>query len=138
MVDCCRRLTSVGLARAKDEGNLFAEAKRVRASSFLNCTACTLLHFFDTLSVAAGRHSHILYPPLPLQQPSVEMQSSSTAPLAEAEFEAQHVHVVYDQIATDFSRTRHTRWPFVSTFMSQLPAVSSPFALLYSSLVLCS
>ncbi|KAM0786276.1 hypothetical protein ACM66B_001756 [Microbotryomycetes sp. NB124-2] len=36
------------------------------------------------------------------------------------EFEARHVHVVYDHIAQDFSRTRHTRWPFVERFIDSL------------------
>ncbi|KAK4050224.1 tRNA methyltransferase, has a role in tRNA modification [Microbotryomycetes sp. JL201] len=35
-------------------------------------------------------------------------------------FEAEHVHVVYDHIAQDFSRTRHTRWPFVERFIHGL------------------
>lgn len=45
---------------------------------------------------------------------------------ASSSFEAEHVHVVYDQIALDFSRTRHTRWPFVSHFLASLPAVRPP------------
>ncbi|GAA6023924.1 hypothetical protein JCM10207_009277 [Rhodosporidiobolus poonsookiae] len=35
-------------------------------------------------------------------------------------FEAKHVHQVYDEIALDFSRTRHSRWPFVERFFAQL------------------
>ncbi|GAA5833070.1 hypothetical protein JCM11251_006503 [Rhodosporidiobolus azoricus] len=41
-----------------------------------------------------------------------------------ASFEAEHVHVVYDEIAQDFSRTRHSRWPFVERFLGGLPAGS--------------
>lgn len=43
-----------------------------------------------------------------------------------ASFESEHVHVVYDQIALDFSRTRHTRWPFCQRFLEALPAVRPP------------
>lgn len=39
-------------------------------------------------------------------------------------FEQSHVHQVYDLIAQDFSRTRHTRWPFVETFLESLPPCS--------------
>ncbi|KAK4049912.1 tRNA methyltransferase, has a role in tRNA modification [Microbotryomycetes sp. JL221] len=35
-------------------------------------------------------------------------------------FEQTHVHVVYDLIAQDFSRTRHSRWPFVERFLDSL------------------
>lgn len=37
-----------------------------------------------------------------------------------AAFEAEHVHAVYDEIAADFSRTRHSRWPFVQRFLDAL------------------
>lgn len=40
-----------------------------------------------------------------------------------ASFEQDHVHAVYESIAKDFSRTRHTCWPFVQTFLDQLPVV---------------
>ncbi|BGP17882.1 hypothetical protein JCM10213_000960 [Rhodosporidiobolus nylandii] len=39
-------------------------------------------------------------------------------------FEAEHVHAVYNEIAADFSRTRHSRWPFVERFLAGLPAGS--------------
>ncbi|GAA5852143.1 hypothetical protein JCM8547_006681 [Rhodosporidiobolus lusitaniae] len=39
-------------------------------------------------------------------------------------FEAEHVHTVYNEIAQDFSRTRHSRWPFVERFLAGLPAGS--------------
>ncbi|GAA5877498.1 hypothetical protein JCM1840_003873 [Sporobolomyces johnsonii] len=45
------------------------------------------------------------------------MLSSFAAP---ASFESTHVHAVYDEIASDFSRTRHSRWPFVERFLDQL------------------
>ncbi|BGP49772.1 tRNA methyltransferase, has a role in tRNA modification [Rhodotorula kratochvilovae] len=38
-----------------------------------------------------------------------------------ASFESEHVHAVYDEIASDFSRTRHSRWPFVERFLHSLP-----------------
>ncbi|GAA6060657.1 hypothetical protein JCM10212_001213 [Sporobolomyces blumeae] len=41
-----------------------------------------------------------------------------------AEFEASHVHTVYNEIASDFSRTRHSRWPFVEAFLTKLPTAS--------------
>lgn len=33
------------------------------------------------------------------------------------------MHQVYDQIAHDFSRTRHSGWKFIEHFLEQLPAV---------------
>ncbi|GAA5957129.1 hypothetical protein JCM21900_003106 [Sporobolomyces salmonicolor] len=45
------------------------------------------------------------------------MLSSLATP---ASFESAHVHAVYDEIASDFSRTRHSRWPFVEHFLDQL------------------
>ncbi|GAA6017274.1 hypothetical protein JCM11491_000614 [Sporobolomyces phaffii] len=36
-------------------------------------------------------------------------------------FESSHVHTVYNAIASDFSRTRHSRWPFVQSFLESLP-----------------
>ncbi|GAA5990254.1 hypothetical protein JCM10908_005895 [Rhodotorula pacifica] len=41
-----------------------------------------------------------------------------------AAFESVHVHAVYNEIASDFSRTRHSRWPFVQHFLDALPAGS--------------
>ncbi|KDE02144.1 hypothetical protein MVLG_07283, partial [Microbotryum lychnidis-dioicae p1A1 Lamole] len=35
-------------------------------------------------------------------------------------FEAQHVHLVYEHIASDFSRTRHSTWPFVQQWLQRL------------------
>lgn len=43
---------------------------------------------------------------------------------ATALFEAEHVHAVYDGIAADFSRTRHSPWPFVRHFLDALPSAS--------------
>lgn len=43
---------------------------------------------------------------------------------ATAAFEAEHVHAVYDEIAADFSRTRHSPWPFVRHFLDSLPPAS--------------
>lgn len=39
-------------------------------------------------------------------------------------FESSHVHSVYNAIASDFSRTRHSRWPFVEQFLESLPSGS--------------
>lgn len=39
------------------------------------------------------------------------------------EFESVHVHQVYEQIAADFSRTRHKPWPLITNFISNLPLV---------------
>ncbi|GAA5954682.1 hypothetical protein JCM3765_003855 [Sporobolomyces pararoseus] len=39
-------------------------------------------------------------------------------------FESSHVHKVYNEIANDFSRTRHSRWPFVENFLNNLPSGS--------------
>ncbi|MCJ1438294.1 tRNA methyltransferase, has a role in tRNA modification [Xylographa pallens] len=36
-------------------------------------------------------------------------------------YEAQHVHDVYDQIASHFSSTRHKPWPIVEQFLQALP-----------------
>ncbi|GAA6035592.1 hypothetical protein JCM8097_004918 [Rhodosporidiobolus ruineniae] len=44
--------------------------------------------------------------------------------LPSSSFEAAHVHAVYNEIAADFSRTRHSRWPFVERFLNSLPSGS--------------
>ncbi|TVY51978.1 tRNA (carboxymethyluridine(34)-5-O)-methyltransferase [Lachnellula cervina] len=36
-------------------------------------------------------------------------------------YEEQHVHEVYEQIASHFSSTRYKPWPIVSSFLSSLP-----------------
>ena len=38
------------------------------------------------------------------------------------DYENQHVHLIYDQIAPHFSQTRHKPWPIVSRFLLSLPA----------------
>ena len=45
------------------------------------------------------------------------------AATVDTEFESTFVHRVYDQIAQDFSRTRHSGWKFIEHFLEQLPAV---------------
>lgn len=50
--------------------------------------------------------------------------TNMTSDAAALTFEQSHVHQVYDVIASDFSRTRHTRWPFVERFVEQLPSSS--------------
>ncbi|KAH0827142.1 hypothetical protein J3R83DRAFT_4830 [Lanmaoa asiatica] len=37
-------------------------------------------------------------------------------------YEDQHVHAVYDQIATHFSSTRYKPWPVIARFISDLPS----------------
>lgn len=44
---------------------------------------------------------------------------ASAAPEA---YEEQHVHEVYEQIASHFSSTRYKPWPIVETFLRALPA----------------
>ncbi|KAF2203288.1 S-adenosyl-L-methionine-dependent methyltransferase [Delitschia confertaspora ATCC 74209] len=46
--------------------------------------------------------------------------SSSSASYGEA-YEAQHVHEVYEQIASHFSSTRYKPWPIVERFLKELP-----------------
>lgn len=36
-------------------------------------------------------------------------------------YENQHVHGVYDQIASHFSSTRYKPWPIIAAFLSNLP-----------------
>ncbi|KAI0310894.1 S-adenosyl-L-methionine-dependent methyltransferase [Amylostereum chailletii] len=38
-----------------------------------------------------------------------------------AAYETQHVHEVYDQIASHFSTTRYKPWPIIAQFLSDLP-----------------
>ncbi|KAL4067861.1 hypothetical protein J3A83DRAFT_4097465 [Scleroderma citrinum] len=37
------------------------------------------------------------------------------------EYEDQHVHAVYDQIASHFSSTRYKPWPIIANFLASLP-----------------
>ncbi|KAI9754302.1 MAG: hypothetical protein M4579_004766 [Chaenotheca gracillima] len=39
----------------------------------------------------------------------------------DAAYETQHVHQVYEQIASHFSSTRYKPWPLVETFLRELP-----------------
>ncbi|EXJ80051.1 hypothetical protein A1O3_08337 [Capronia epimyces CBS 606.96] len=43
-------------------------------------------------------------------------------PRDELQYENEHVHEVYDQIATHFSSTRYKPWPVVDEFLRSLPA----------------
>ena len=38
------------------------------------------------------------------------------------DYEVQHVHTVYDNIASHFSSTRYKPWPVVAAFLSSIPA----------------
>lgn len=49
-------------------------------------------------------------------------QTDSAKPSAAAEsYEQQHVHSVYESIASHFSSTRYKPWPFVASFLDSLP-----------------
>ena len=39
----------------------------------------------------------------------------------ELQYEEQHVHQVYEQIASHFSETRYKPWPIVERFLKALP-----------------
>ncbi|KAI9789000.1 MAG: tRNA methyltransferase, has a role in tRNA modification [Piccolia ochrophora] len=41
-----------------------------------------------------------------------------------AEYEEEHVHQIYDQIASHFSSTRYKPWPLVEQFLNDLPVGS--------------
>ena len=56
---------------------------------------------------------------------SVPMEKQVAIPLTDptslsAEFEHQHVHLLYNTIADHFSSTRHTHWPKVERFVREL------------------
>ncbi len=45
---------------------------------------------------------------------------------AEAEtLERTHVHAVYNHIASHFSHTRHSAWPSIDRFLTQLPSAAA-------------
>lgn len=71
----------------------------------------------------------------PLDLPRLSLRFDFSPLNMDSSFEAAHVHTVYNEIALDFSRTRHSRWPFVQRFLDQLPAVrSSPSSAVASTL----
>ncbi|RDL38501.1 putative tRNA (Uracil-5-)-methyltransferase TRM9 [Venustampulla echinocandica] len=47
--------------------------------------------------------------------------NSNSEQVAPEQYEEQHVHTVYEQIASHFSSTRYKPWPIVSSFLSSLP-----------------
>ncbi|KAI1093785.1 S-adenosyl-L-methionine-dependent methyltransferase [Rostrohypoxylon terebratum] len=51
--------------------------------------------------------------------PSLPTPIATTATAAES-YEQQHVHSVYETIASHFSSTRYKPWPFVASFLSSL------------------
>ncbi|KAI1460853.1 S-adenosyl-L-methionine-dependent methyltransferase [Annulohypoxylon moriforme] len=51
---------------------------------------------------------------------STPITSTTTTTAAES-YEQQHVHSVYETIASHFSSTRYKPWPFVASFLSSLP-----------------
>ena len=40
--------------------------------------------------------------------------------MSELDYEEQHVHQVYEQIASHFSSTRYKPWPIVGRFLNEL------------------
>ncbi|KAK2624354.1 hypothetical protein QTJ16_006304 [Diplocarpon rosae] len=56
--------------------------------------------------------------------PVSEPLSTTSSALAPASYEEQHVHQVYEQIASHFSSTRYKPWPIVESFLRALPAGS--------------
>ncbi|KAF4627487.1 hypothetical protein G7Y89_g10669 [Cudoniella acicularis] len=55
----------------------------------------------------------------------MENNLTKTGELPPETYEEQHVHTVYEQIASHFSSTRYKPWPIVSTFLSELRLVLS-------------
>ncbi|KAI1388763.1 S-adenosyl-L-methionine-dependent methyltransferase [Hypoxylon trugodes] len=53
-------------------------------------------------------------------RPSSSHPSSATAATAE-NYEQQHVHSVYESIASHFSSTRYKPWPLVTSFLASIP-----------------
>jgi tRNA (uracil-5-)-methyltransferase TRM9 len=50
----------------------------------------------------------------------MELSPSTTKALAPDEYEEEHVHEVYEQIASHFSSTRYKPWPIVESFLRSL------------------
>ncbi|KIK59810.1 hypothetical protein GYMLUDRAFT_97515 [Collybiopsis luxurians FD-317 M1] len=46
---------------------------------------------------------------------------STIPPSDAAEYEATHVHAIYEQIAPHFSSTRYKPWPVIASFLTNLP-----------------
>ncbi|OWP00884.1 hypothetical protein B2J93_2577 [Marssonina coronariae] len=57
-------------------------------------------------------------------EPVSEPLSTASSALTPASYEEQHVHQVYEQIASHFSSTRYKPWPIVESFLRALPAGS--------------
>ena len=56
----------------------------------------------------------------PSPQPTSDKLPSTSA----REYESQHVHEVYEKIASHFSSTRYKPWPLITSFLLSLPAGS--------------
>lgn len=68
------------------------------------------------------RHNHVSA--TPNAQPNNGANSSAAAAIdtmAAESYEEQHVHSVYESIASHFSSTRYKPWPFVASFLASLP-----------------
>lgn len=55
------------------------------------------------------------------RQSATPEETNQPSELEAPAFERAHVHTVYSEIAPHFSATRHTAWPQVVEFLSQLP-----------------
>ncbi|KAM8820382.1 tRNA (carboxymethyluridine(34)-5-O)-methyltransferase ALKBH8 [Eudromia elegans] len=65
-----------------------------------------------------------IYPSVCDSQKGQERQGQPSVPLSEMEalkLEQEHVHKVYEEIATHFSSTRHSPWPQIVEFLRSLP-----------------
>lgn len=69
---------------------------------------------------------------LPVRQPtsksfslfamSSKQVQPAEPPASPIDYETEHVHTVYDSIASHFSSTRYKPWPVVAAFLSSIPA----------------
>lgn len=50
-----------------------------------------------------------------------EVKTTTVSGEKPSEYEAEHVHDVYDKIASHFSSTRYKPWPIIAAFLSSLP-----------------
>ncbi|XP_010222821.1 PREDICTED: alkylated DNA repair protein alkB homolog 8 [Tinamus guttatus] len=69
-------------------------------------------------------HCNCIYPSVCDSQKGQQRQGQPSVPLSEMEalkLEQEHVHKVYEEIATHFSSTRHSPWPQIVEFLRSLP-----------------
>lgn len=53
---------------------------------------------------------------------STKQVQPADPPASPIDYETEHVHTVYDSIASHFSSTRYKPWPVVAAFLSSIPA----------------